>query len=1251
MQNNSHLTKEELIIKVNQLETKLSKLEVSLETSSKHQTEDFLIESNQFLDFISQKTNVNLEVDIDSLELSEIIDIEVMQSIMSDFYDITGMVGAIVDVKGNILVSVGWQDICTKFHRCNPDTLKNCVESDVVLTKNVPKGTFKAYKCKNNLWDIVTPIIIGDKHVGNVFMGQYLLNNEKVDIELFKKQAKKYGFDEDEYLSALKRVPNFNKETIESGMKFYSKLAVLISTLSFNSLQQAKLLNEKKQYEIELRKSEEKYRDLINLTQEGIWVINENNITSFVNPSIEKMLGYSVNEMIGKPLVDFMDITVAEEINSCLKQTNIELNEQDDFEFICKSGNRIFCNISTAPIFNKDNNYEGAIIGIINVTKRKKAEQLLLKNKNRLDYALNAIKTGAWELDLETFESWRSLKHDQIFGYNEPIPEWTFNDFLDHVHPIDRDEVNEKFQNAVKTNTDWDFECRIQHKNSGEIRWIWASGNQDENGKKMFGIVQDITKNKLAAEKHRNQEKNLKNTFDISPSIIARGDATKKRFIEVNKAVTRILGYSIEEFTSKNIDDFIHPDDRQRTQNEILKQLKGNKTYSFENRYLCKDGSYKWISWHSTKANEQGIVTLNGSDISQQKIIEQEIIKTKQFYEDITEGVQDGIIVTDENDFVYYINSAMEKISGASRDQIQGKNLLNGFLKDNIEEFNKYYKKAKKSKKPTWFEAKVITPAQRETWQNGWILPQYKDDVFTGVICTIRDISIRRKAEVDILKLSTAVQQNPAVVFITDTQGFIEYVNPKFTEITGFTNSDVLGKHSNIMKSGMQDALFYKELWDTVKSGNIWKGQFQNRKKNGELFWESASISTILNESGEVINYIKIAEDITQQKLIEKQLNTALEKALESDRLKSAFLSNMSHEIRTPMNGILGFINLLNEPNLSKSKIGEYSAIINKSGERLLNTINDIIDIAKIEAGEVVISTSEVSVEAQIQELYAFFLPEAKEKGLTFSVKTSNKIKDLTIVTDGHKLHGILTNLIKNALKFTEKGEISLGYYLKENTIEFQVKDTGIGIPKNRINCIFNRFEQADIEDSRVFEGSGLGLAITKAYITMLGGEIFVQSTEGNGSTFTFSLPHTQKTTEEAVLTQNTIEYGKSTIKNLNLLIVEDDTVSSYFLETILKDDFLNITIVENGIEAIAYCKNNPDIDLILMDIKMPLMNGYDATKEIRKFNKDVLIIAQTAYAMSGDKEKALEIGCNDYVVKPINKELLFQTIEKLLVE
>ncbi|MGM0613875.1 MAG: PAS domain-containing hybrid sensor histidine kinase/response regulator, partial [Bacteroidota bacterium] len=405
------------------------------------------------------------------------------------------------------------------------------------------------------------------------------------------------------------------------------------------------------------------------------------------------------------------------------------------------------------------------------------------------------------------------------------------------------------------------------------------------------------------------------------------------------------------------------------------------------------------------------------------------------------------------------------------------------------------------------------------------------------------------------------------------------------------------------------------------------------RKDNGEIRHVYEKCYHERNETGSIIRSVGMVQDITERKQAEEKLIEALEKAQESDRLKSAFLANMSHEIRTPMNGILGFTELLKNPKLSGQEKEKYIQIIERSGKRMLDTINDIVDISKIEAGQVEVVKSEVPVNKILEEQYSFFQQEAKSKGLELIYESSIPDIEAHIITDRRKLQGILTNLIKNAIKYTEKGKIIIGCTKSENGdkefLNFYIKDTGIGIPPHRIDAVFNRFEQADIEDTNVFEGSGLGLAISKSYVEMLGGHISVTSKEGYGSTFTFSIPYTKKHSKKTSTKEGPKKGQQQSMSNLSVMIAEDDKTSKMFFDAVLRNKVEKIVYTNSGKETINKCRENPDTDIILMDIKMPDINGYDATREIRKFNQDVIIIAQTAYGLSGDKEKALEAGCD----------------------
>ena len=382
------------------------------------------------------------------------------------------------------------------------------------------------------------------------------------------------------------------------------------------------------------------------------------------------------------------------------------------------------------------------------------------------------------------------------------------------------------------------------------------------------------------------------------------------------------------------------------------------------------------------------------------------------------------------------------------------------------------------------------------------------------------------------------------------------------------------------------------------------------------------------------------------RKYAEEELIQAKEKAEESDRLKSAFLANMSHEIRTPMNGILGFTELLKEPKLTGDEQQQYISIIEQSGERMLNTINDIINISKIESGQMEISISETNVNEQIEYIYSFFKPEVEQKGLQICFKKALPENEAIIKTDREKIYGILTNLVKNAIKFTFAGSIELGYERKGEFLEFYVKDTGIAIPEERQEAIFDRFVQAHAGNRRAFQGAGLGLSISKAYVEMLGGRIRVRSEAGKGSVFYFTIPYNPQTENSSAKNVPAAE-KEIQIKPLKILIAEDDEKSEILITITIRKFGKEILKARTGVEAVELCRGNPDLDLILMDIEMPGMDGYEAARQIRQFNKDIVIIAQTAYAFPGEREKAIAAGCNDYIAKPFNKTSLITLLKK----
>jgi PAS domain S-box-containing protein len=559
-----------------------------------------------------------------------------------------------------------------------------------------------------------------------------------------------------------------------------------------------------------------------------------------------------------------------------------------------------------------------------------------------------------------------------------------------------------------------------------------------------------------------------------------------------------------------------------------------------------------------------------------------------------------------------------------------------------------------------------------------------------------------------------------AILSEADAGGNIIFVNDKFCEISGYKREELIGKNHRILKSNKQPEGLFIGMWAAISAGRVWKGKVMNKKKGGkDYYWVDTTIMPFKDLNGKIVKYVGIRFDITaqveQNKEIDKRANElilankelafhneekdkrsneltlankekeekavelalantelafqnnlkqkradelafAKERAEESDRLKSAFLANMSHEIRTPMNGILGFVDLLKEPNLTGKEQQEYIGIIEKSGIRMLNIINDIISISKIESGLMEVNIQELNINKQIEFIHTFFKHQVEAKGMRFLVKNTLETKEAFIKSDSEKIYGILTNLVKNSIKYSETGTIELGLTLKKGNktkeLEFYVKDTGIGIPNDRKISIFERFIQADISDKRAYQGAGLGLSISKAYVEMLGGKIGVESEEKKGSKFTFTIPYIKSCKKELnndinFLKEGILEPEQFSLKGVNILLVEDNLMNQTLAKNRLAYWNCSIDIVSNGKLALKKVEEK-QYDLILMDIQMPEMDGYETTKEIRKLKtltRKTPIIAMTAHATADIEEKALNAGMNDYISKPFNPKKLYYKI------
>ncbi|HOZ30398.1 MAG TPA: response regulator [Bacteroidales bacterium] len=495
----------------------------------------------------------------------------------------------------------------------------------------------------------------------------------------------------------------------------------------------------------------------------------------------------------------------------------------------------------------------------------------------------------------------------------------------------------------------------------------------------------------------------------------------------------------------------------------------------------------------------------------------------------------------------------------------------------------------------------------------------------------------------------TAFENAAIGVCMVDNKGNFLSVNETLCRITGYSKSELV-KMNIVDVTHPNDIGKSMTFLDQIINGSYTYINFEKRylHKSGKTIWVTISTSIIKNGQDEPSFFFTYIQDISDKKRFEEELIRAKEKAEESDRLKTAFLNNISHEIRTPMNAIIGFAELLNDPGLDQERNKEYANTIMQSSEHLLSIISDIISIATIEAGQEKLQTTEFNLNEMLDLLYDQFKAKADEKNISFKIIKPLQNKDSIIVTDKTKLTQILTNLIGNSIKFTDNGNIEINYDLQDNNLVFQVKDSGIGIPEDMHEEIFKRFRQIQHSSSRHYGGSGLGLAICKAYVELMGGKIWLSSRPDQGTSFYFSIPfkvnhNKNNSTKKVELVEQLVLSNK--VKKI--LVAEDDDSNFLLIKTLLNHAKVDIFRVETGYDAVEVCKNKTDIDIILMDIKMPEMNGLEATKEIRRFNQKIPIIIESAYFDETNKEEAYKAGCNTFITKPIKKNILISSVNK----
>ncbi len=1070
---------------------------------------------------------------------------------------------------------------------------------------------------------------------------------------------------------------------------FIGSLWLILKRLAIEPLQNEIAI--RKETEMALSKSETKFRLLADHTHDWEYWINPHSSYLYVSPSCKNISGYNPEEFMANSSLLF-EMVHPDDLDQVRDHYESEcLNELDEFsmEFriISKSGEEKWLEHTCIPIFDQDGNLKGRRGNNRDISRRKYADkvkevlfditQATITSKN-LKELVNKIReslskfidTGNFYIALYDHET-NSFSSPNVKDEKDEFGSWPAdNSISGYVLKTAKPLLVDK-QKALKMQEDGEIEIYgtlsevwlgVPLIRKGEVIGLFSVQNYERSDaytQKDLDLMEFVAGQISTAVEMKKAEQTINEStsrFKKLSGITFEGIVIHQNgiAIDANDSAAKMFGYKYDELVGKNIiQQLIHKDSHIL----ISKKVKQKHAKPYEAIGIKKDGSLFPIEIEgkdmSVNGENKNLRVVAVRDISDRKKAEQELNKIKDQYKDLVEKGNIGVGIDDVKGNLIYCNNQFLELFGYTKEELKGLSHKSLVHPDDYEFVRDLHlKRVKGEEVPSRYEFRAIRKDGTTIHIEIDISEVYNENKkCKGTQSYLWDITKRKKTEEEILMLAHSLKSVNECVSITDTDDKILFVNETFLTTYGFEKDEIIGKPMSIVRSEKNSLeVVSKILPDTIKDS--WRGELMNKRKDGSEFPISLSTTSIKDKEGNTLGLIGVASDITERKNKERELILSKEKAEESDRLKSVFLATMSHELRTPLNSIIGFSDLMSE-EMTKKDLVVFANTINVSGNHLLGIVEGLFDFTLIESGEMKVQKAKVNLSSFFNEVQEIIIKEQQTKNkqqIKLSFVIPKNIQKLEIVTDAVKLRQILINLLKNALKFTHQGIVECGCSIDKSAVpsvlKFYVKDTGIGIPKENYDIIFQVFRQVDDTHVRGYGGTGIGLAISKRLTELLGGSMGVDSIVGQGSTFYFTLPYKEVEIGSQEKTPK-LDNKALKFKGKKILFVEDDETSVELINVFLQNEEVDLIWASNGKLAVQKCKENPDIDLVLMDINMPIMDGLEATRKIREFRSDLPIIAQTAYAIAGDSEKCLAAGCNDYISKPIDKTRLFKLLTR----
>ncbi|MBK8808587.1 MAG: PAS domain S-box protein [Bacteroidales bacterium] len=1063
--------------------------------------------------------------------------------------------------------------------------------------------------------------------------------------------------------------------------------------------------NKKTEFELikakeKAEENEEKYRALYENAPLSYQSLNEDGCFIDINPMWLKTLGYERHEVIGKWYGDFLHPDYIEHfrINFPVfkKQGHIS-----DVQFKLRKKDNSFIHVSFEGCvgYTPDGKFKQTYCVFTDITEQKAIESALIrakekaeKSEERFNLAMKASSDGLFDWNLETNEIYYSPGWKKMLGYEEDELPNDFSIWANLTEPHDVAKSWELQQQLISKQLDrFVFEFKMKHKNGHWIDILSRAGaifNNEGKAVRIVGNHTDITErkqNEIELQKAKEQAEAKQRELYLSQKTLKEAQKiaqlgnweidVKTGKLSWSDEILDIFEISPDEFngTYSSFLEFVHPDDREKVNNAYSNSLITKIDYEIDHRIITPNNIIKILKEkcrsefdeHGNPLKSFGIV----QDITQQKLTEFELIKAKELaeasetkYKAAFQTSPDSVNINRMNGEYVEINEGFTRLTGYTADQAIGKlssqieiwaipedrkKLIDGLNNDGIvENLESLFRAKDGTLIPALMSAKIIHLNNEP-----------------HILSVTRAIVERKKMEQDLIKakelaeeseekfkekhilLSNFIKHSPIYSFIKQVEpnlSKVMYASDNYFGMTGVTASDMVGKSMFELFPDEFAKKITSDDWNVVNNGKIlvFEEDFNDKNYTTIKF-------PIISENEKFLAGFTI--DITERKKNENDLIKAKEIAEDSDRLKTMFLHNMSHEIRTPMNGIIGFSEMLDKPYLSDEKRKYFSRIIQNSSRQLLRIIDDILEISTLETKQVKLNKTEFSLNDLLMEMFSIFSLKSNERNIPLYLKKALLDEHSFIVSDKLKINKILGNLLENALKFTSVGYIEFGYYFENLKVILYVKDTGIGISPENHALIFVRFSQESKEISSSLGGLGLGLSISKENAQLLGGAITLESEKGKGTTFYVSIPYEPIQKENSAVNNSETDAED---EYYVILIAEDEEVNFLFLEALFADEIdgnYKLIHAKNGKEAFDICLENKNIDIVLMDLKMPIMNGFEAAEKIKEIAPKLPIIAQTAYSTEQDKQLALKHGCDEFISKPIDKEHLFELVNKHL--